>query len=66
MFVEDRGEGVGTALVQHVLADCRNRGVARAFLETESHNERVRSLYARLGFEVDDSIWMSHDFIDLG
>ena len=65
VFVEDRGEGVGTALVEHVLADCRHRGVARVFLETEAHNERVRSLYARLGFRVDDSVWMSHDFIDL-
>jgi ribosomal protein S18 acetylase RimI-like enzyme len=65
VFVEDRRNGTGTALVEHALADCRRRGVARVFLETESHNERVRSLYTRLGFHVDDSIWMSHDFIDL-
>ena len=64
VFVDERGEGVGTALVQHLLADCRARGMARVFLETESHNERVRRLYERHGFRVDDSIWMSHDFID--
>ncbi len=66
VFVDDRGEGMGSGLIEHLLADCRARGMARVFLETESHNERVRRLYARHGFVVDDSIWMSHDFIDLG
>jgi len=66
VFVDDRGEGVGSGLIEHLLADCLARGIARVFLETESHNERVRRLYARHGFVVDDSIWMSHDFIDLG
>jgi ribosomal protein S18 acetylase RimI-like enzyme len=65
VFVDDRGIGVGSVLIEHLLADCRARGLARVFLETESHNERVRALYARHGFHVDDSIWMSHDFIDL-
>ena len=66
VFVDDRGEGVGSSLIEHLLADCRARGLARVFLETESHNERVRRLYERHGFHVDDSIWMSHDFTDLG
>ncbi|MET0907998.1 MAG: GNAT family N-acetyltransferase [Ilumatobacteraceae bacterium] len=65
VFVEERGEGVGTALIEHLLADCRARGLARVFLETESHNERVRRLYERHGFVVDDSVWMSHEFVDL-
>jgi hypothetical protein len=29
------------------------------FLKTESHNERVRGFYARHGFAVDPSVWMS-------
>jgi hypothetical protein len=29
------------------------------FLETEAHNERVRSFYARCGFEAEESVWMS-------
>lgn len=65
VFVDDRGNGVGSALIEHVLADCRARGLARVFLETEAHNERVRALYARHGFRIDDSIWMTHDFVDL-
>jgi GNAT superfamily N-acetyltransferase len=65
IFVTDRGRGVGSELIRHLLGDCRARGLARVFLETESHNERVRELYQREGFVVDDSIWMSHDFTDL-
>jgi GNAT superfamily N-acetyltransferase len=65
VFVDERGHGVGTTLIRHLLADCRDRGVARVFLETESHNGRVRELYGREGFVADDSIWMTHDFTDL-
>lgn len=65
IFVTERGRGVGSELIRHLLDDCRARGIARVFLETESHNERVRALYQREGFVVDDSIWMSHDFTDL-
>jgi ribosomal protein S18 acetylase RimI-like enzyme len=48
-----------------VLADGRRRGLARIFLETEAPNERVRSLYERHGFVSDDSVWMSHQFVEL-
>ncbi len=65
IFVTERDGGVGSVLLDHVLADGRRRGLARIFLETESHNERVRTFYERHGFGVDDSIWLSHDFIDL-
>jgi GNAT superfamily N-acetyltransferase len=65
LFAAQRGEGVGSALVRRVLADGRRRGLARIFLETEAHNERVRGFYERHGFGVDDSIWLSHDFVDL-
>jgi ribosomal protein S18 acetylase RimI-like enzyme len=65
IFVVDRGAGIGSALVEHVLVDGRRRGLARIFLETEAHNERVRRFYRRHGFRTDDSIWLAHDFVDL-
>jgi ribosomal protein S18 acetylase RimI-like enzyme len=65
IYVRPRGSGIGADLLACVLADGRARGLARIFLETESRNVRVRSFYARHGFAIDDSIWMSHDFVDL-
>ncbi len=65
VFVTERGAGAGSKLIDHVLDDGRRRGLVRIFLETESHNVRVRSLYERHGFVVDDSIWMSVEFTDL-
>lgn len=61
VYVQARSRGVGNELIGHVVDDARRRGLARILLETERHNERVRGLYARLGFVVDDSIWMSMD-----
>jgi GNAT superfamily N-acetyltransferase len=65
IFVSQRNSGVGSSLLLHVLADGRRRGLARIFLETEAANERVRSFYEQHGFRTDDSIWMSHEFVDL-
>lgn len=65
LYVEARGRGAGTALIEHLLGDARARGVGRVFLETESANDGVRTLYARHGFITDDSVWMSHPFVDL-
>jgi GNAT superfamily N-acetyltransferase len=59
IYVRTRGAGLGVKLLSHILDDCRYRGIVRMFLETESHNARVRSFYGRAGFAVDDSIWMS-------
>ena len=65
IFVTERNAGVGSLLVDHLLADGRRRGLARVFLETEAHNDRVRGFYERHGFRADDSIWLSHEFVDL-
>jgi len=65
IFATERGAGVGSALVGHVLRDAEHRGLARVFLETESANDRVRGFYTRHGFSADDSVWMSIDFTDL-
>jgi len=47
-----RGRGVASGLLAHVLADARERGVARVSLETGSMAffEPARSLYAKAGF----------------
>lgn len=65
IFVSERGAGVGSSLIQHLLDDGRRRGVARILLETETANHRVRDFYERHGFCVDVSIWMTHEFVDL-
>lgn len=61
LYVRAPNHGLGTSLVDRLVADGRQRGLARIFLETESHNDRARRFYGRRGFAVDDSIWMSID-----
>ncbi|MGF1666757.1 MAG: GNAT family N-acetyltransferase [Acidimicrobiia bacterium] len=61
IYVHDRGQGVGSAAVVSILDDCRERGMIRVFLETESHNEQARRLYTRLGFVTEESVWMSRE-----
>lgn len=53
-ITEARGQGVGTALLQHLLELARWRGFGRVSLETGSQAEfaPARALYARVGFEV--------------
>lgn len=55
VFVEEhaRGRGHGTALVDAVLADARQRGLVRLVL---SPSERSRPLYARAGFRAADEL----------
>ncbi len=59
IYVDRRGEGLGSELIRHIIEDCRRRGMLRVFLETEAHNRRARALYLRHGFGVEDSVWMS-------
>lgn len=58
VYVEPRNQGIGSALVDAALEECRRRGVRRVFLETEAVNEGARRLYGRKGFVAEDSIWM--------
>lgn len=48
---DNQSQGLGTALVQHVLDRCDREGVA-AYLEAS--NDRSRRLYERLGFDLLD------------
>lgn len=45
-----RGQGAGTALLEHVLREGRALGARRATLEVRRSNEAARRLYERLGF----------------
>jgi ribosomal-protein-alanine N-acetyltransferase len=47
-----RAQGIGTALLRHVLAEARQLGARRVTLEVRASNERARRLYERLGFYV--------------
>ena len=58
IYVRQREAGVGGLILQAILADLRERGLSRMFLETERHNERVRRFYARHGFKEEASVWM--------
>ena len=60
-FVRDGGQGTGGAAMPAILAAAREAGAVRMFLETETANERARTFYARHGFAVEDSVWMSID-----
>lgn len=47
-----RGQGLGTALMNHVFAEATRLGARRATLEVRASNEGARRLYERLGFSV--------------
>jgi len=59
IYVRQPGHGHGSRLLEHALAEAEARGALAVFLESESHNDRARSFYARHGFGVEDSVWMS-------
>jgi GNAT superfamily N-acetyltransferase len=61
IYVRERGLGLGSAAMPELLAACRAAGVLRLFLETEAPNDAARRFYARHGFQVEQSIWMTHD-----
>jgi ribosomal-protein-alanine N-acetyltransferase len=52
MRPEYRSQGIGTALIHHVLAEARRLGARRATLEVRESNTGARRLYERLGFYV--------------
>lgn len=64
VYLDIRSQGLGSILLDHVLAEARRRGAQRLFLETEAPNERARAFYRRHGFHQDDSIWLSIDLAD--
>jgi GNAT superfamily N-acetyltransferase len=61
LYVRHRGAGIGSTALGEILDAAAQAGASRVFLETEAHNSRVRSFYARHGFQAEDSVWMSKD-----
>jgi GNAT superfamily N-acetyltransferase len=45
-----RGKGIGTALLQYVIAEAKKQGVLRLMLLTDKQNKRAQALYRKLGF----------------
>jgi GNAT superfamily N-acetyltransferase len=50
---EQRGQGVGRALMEAAIREARAAGARRLNLRVLAHNADARALYARCGFEVD-------------
>ncbi|HEV8216320.1 MAG TPA: ribosomal protein S18-alanine N-acetyltransferase [Gemmatimonadaceae bacterium] len=48
---DQRGRGVGRALLDAALGEAATRGIAAVFLEVRDSNQRARELYASRGFE---------------
>ena len=59
IYLRQRGQDIGTRVMQALFEDLRGRGVIKMFLETERHNARARTFYPRQGFEANDSVWTS-------
>lgn len=59
LYVRGRNAGLGGQALEELLAHARRAGCRVVFLETEAHNPRVRRFYARHGFAVEESVWMS-------
>lgn len=59
LFVRERGQGIGSRVLEQLRDEARLRGVKKIFLETERPNTAARRFYQRAGFTEDDSIWLS-------
>jgi len=45
-----RGKGIGSALLQYVIAEAKKQSVLRLTLLTDKQNKRAQALYRKLGF----------------
>lgn len=71
-----RGQGIGGALLRHLLSTLRAAGAAEVWLEVRASNAAARALYQRFGFvevgrrrnyyrrPVEDAISMRRDVLD--
>ncbi len=46
-----RKQGIATALIKRFINDCRNKGISKVHLYTDSRNERAIHMYEKLGFK---------------
>jgi putative acetyltransferase len=61
---DQRGRGLGEALVERVLAWCRAESVARLELWSDTRFEHAHRLYLRLGFHQDGERTLDGDLND--
>ncbi len=59
IFVVERGVGLGQQLMTWVETVSIGHGARRITLETEVPNDRARAFYQRLGYEIDESVWLA-------
>jgi GNAT superfamily N-acetyltransferase len=59
-----RGRGTGRALVETVLGWCRERGVARLSLWSDTRFEQAHRLYERMGFRLTGERALPEDLND--
>lgn len=57
-----RGHGIGTQMIDAMLADMRASGLQRAFLESGINNHGPHALFHKIGF-ADTSIVMAKDLL---
>lgn len=50
------GRGIGTALMERMIAFCRESGAELVYLECRSDNERAIRLYKKFGFEISGEL----------
>ena len=65
IFVTEPDAASGSSLIDHLLADGRRRGLARSSWKPRRTTTGSEGFYERHGFRTDDSIWLSHEFVDL-
>jgi GNAT superfamily N-acetyltransferase len=55
---EYRRQGIGKALLEHVIAQARAEGALRVMLLTDGDNERAQALYRKMGFTPSSMLAM--------
>lgn len=58
IYVRRQGRSTGSRLLEATLSAASTAGARVVSLETEAHNARARTFYARHGFALEDSRWM--------
>ncbi|TCK92680.1 acetyltransferase (GNAT) family protein [Natranaerovirga hydrolytica] len=54
---EDRGQGIGKAIMQEILKEAQKRNVCKAYLQVVVGNSVAESLYNKLGFREKYRYW---------
>lgn len=49
---DERGRGISTMMIEHLLKDAKSRNTKRIFLQVRPSNEAARGLYKKFGFET--------------